>query len=80
MKTLELAVQGAGALDQTKIRDYPGSAKFDLPYGRGIKFDSKGLPPPFNFTVQTRSGKNELIWPKEVATTKLVYPRPNWTK
>lgn len=80
MKTLELAVQGAGTLDQTKIRDYLRSVKFDLPYGRGIKFDSKGLPPPFNFTVQTRAGKNELIWPKEVATTKLVFPRPDWSK
>ena len=80
MKSLEAAVQGANTLDNAKIRDYLRSAKFDLPYGMRIKFDSKGLPPPFNFTVQTRAGKNELIWPKEVATTKLVYPRPDWSK
>jgi branched-chain amino acid transport system substrate-binding protein len=80
MKSLEAGVQGAGTLDQKKIRDYMRSTKFDLPYGKGIKFDSRGLPPPFNFTVQTRGGKNELIWTKEVATGKLVYPRPEWSK
>jgi branched-chain amino acid transport system substrate-binding protein len=78
--TLELAVQGANTLDNRKIRDYLHSHSFDLPYGKGIKFDSKGLPPPFNFTVQTKGEANELIWPKEVATTKLVYPRPDWSK
>ena len=46
----------------------------------GIKFDSKRLLPLFNFTVQTQSGRCELIWPKEVATTKLVYPKPDWSK
>jgi branched-chain amino acid transport system substrate-binding protein len=80
MYTLEVAVQGAGTLDDKKIRDYLRSRPFDLPYGKGIKFDSRGLPPPFNFTVQTRGGKNEIIWPKEVATGKLVYPRPAWSK
>ena len=80
MYTLEIGVRGAGSLDNKAIRDYLRSRPFDLPYGKGIKFDSRGLPPPFNFTVQTRGGKNELIWPKEVATGKLVYPRPDWGK
>ena len=80
VKTLELAVQGAGTLDQKKIRDYLRTHKFDLPFGRGITFDSKGLPPPFSFSTQPTNGKVELLWPKEVATTKLVYPRPGWSK
>jgi hypothetical protein len=80
MKTLELAVQGAGALDQKKVRDYLRSNKFDLPYGRGITFDSRGLPLPFSFSTQTVNGEVELIWPKGVATTKFVYPRPGWSK
>jgi len=80
MRTLELAVQGAGSLEQKKIRDYLRSTKFDLPYGKGIIFDSKGLPPPFAFTTQTTGGQVELVWPKEVATTKLAYPRPPWSK
>lgn len=80
MQTLELAVQGAGSLDQKKIRDYLRSHKFDLPYGRGITFDSKGLPPPFAFGAQTTNNKIELVWPKEIATTQLVYPRTQWRK
>lgn len=80
MYTLEVGVQGAGTLENKAIRDYLRSRPFDLPYGKGIKFDSRGLPPPYNFTLQTRGGRNELIWPKAVATGKLVYPRPAWIK
>jgi branched-chain amino acid transport system substrate-binding protein len=80
MKTLELAVQGARTLDNKKIRDYLRSHKFDLPYGLGITFDDRGLPAPFCFGGQTKGGRQELVWPKEVATTKFVYPRPAWSK
>ena len=80
MYTLELAVQGAGTLDNKNIRDYLRSSKLDLPYGKGITFDSKGLPPPFCFTVQTIGGQNKLVWPKEVAASQMVYPRPEWGK
>jgi branched-chain amino acid transport system substrate-binding protein len=80
MKTLEMAVEGTKSFDDKKIRDYLRSRKFDLPYGKGISFDSKGLPSPFCYTIQTVNGENKLIWPKSVATTKLVYPRPDWSK
>jgi branched-chain amino acid transport system substrate-binding protein len=80
MKTLEVAVQGANTLDHLKIRDYLRSHKFDLPYKKGVTFDQKGLPPPFAYTTQTTGGQVELVWPKEIATTKLVYPRPPWSQ
>jgi len=80
INTLEIAVKGAGTLDNTKIRDYLRSRPFDLPYGKGIKFDSRGLPPAFALTVQTVKGENKLILPKDLAQTKLVYPRPQWSK
>jgi branched-chain amino acid transport system substrate-binding protein len=80
MKTLELAVQRAGTLDDKKIRDYLRSHKFDLPYGKGITFDKRGLPPPFCFGGQIKGGWQELVWPKEVATTEFVYPRPAWSR
>ena len=80
MKTLELAVEGTGSLDHKKIRDYLRSNTFDLPYGQGIRFDSRGLPPPYAFMTQTTKGRVELVWPKDVATTELVYPRPAWEK
>ena len=80
MYTLEQGVKGANSLDDTKIRDYLRSRPFDLPYGKAVKFDARGLPAPFNFTVQTKDGKNEAIWPKDAATGKLAYPRPAWGK
>jgi branched-chain amino acid transport system substrate-binding protein len=80
VKTLELAVQGAGTLDNTKIRDYLRSHTFDLPYMKGVVFDKAGLPQPYGYVVQTTNGRLELIWPKSVATVKLVYPRPPWGK
>jgi branched-chain amino acid transport system substrate-binding protein len=80
IKTLELGVQGAGTLDNKKIRDYLRSTKFDLPYGKGIRFDQRGLPPPTIFCTQVTGGQVELLWPKEVATTNLAYPRPPWRK
>ena len=80
MKTLELAVQGTGTLDDRQIRDYLRSHKFDLPYGNGITFDKRGLPLPFCFGGQIRGGRHELVWPKEIATTKYIYPKPPWGK
>jgi len=80
MYSLEIAVKGAGTLDNTKIRDYLRSRPIDLPYGKGIRFDSRGLPSPYALTVQTVQGQNKLLLPKESAQTKLVYPRPQWSK
>jgi branched-chain amino acid transport system substrate-binding protein len=78
MKSLEVAVQGAGTLDNAKVRDYLRSRKFDLPYGNGISFDKRGLPAPFCYTVLTTGGQNRVVWPKDLATTKAVYPKPPW--
>ncbi len=80
MYTLEQGVRGAGTLDNKKIRDYLRSRPFDLPYGKSVRFDARGLPAPFAYTVQTTGGQNKLVWPKELAQTKIVYPRPDWTK
>ena len=80
MKTLELAVEGAKTLDNTRLRDYLRTHKFDLPYGLGITFDRRGLPPPFAYAVQTTKGAVEVVWPRSVATTKFVYPRPPWSR
>jgi branched-chain amino acid transport system substrate-binding protein len=80
LKSLEVAVEGAKTLDNTKLRDYFRSGTFDFPYGTGIKFDDKGLPPPYSIVTQTTGGRNEIIWPVSQASTKLVYPKPPWTK
>ena len=65
VKTLEVAVQGAGTLDNTKIRDYLRSRSFDLPYKKGVTFDKAGLPAPYGYVVQTTNGRVELDLAKE---------------
>jgi hypothetical protein len=80
MYSLEIALKGSGTLDNTKIRDSFRSRAIELPYGNGIKFDSRGFPSPYTLTVQTVQGQNKLLLPKESAQTKLVYPRPAWGK
>ena len=47
---------------------------------KGVAFDKAGLPPAFAYTVQTTNGQVELIWPKNIATAALVYPRPAWSR
>jgi branched-chain amino acid transport system substrate-binding protein len=79
MYALEQGVKGAGTLDDTNIRDYLRSQPIELPFGK-VKFDATGLPAPLIFTVQTRGGTNEIVWPKDVANGKLSYPRPAWGK
>lgn len=76
MRTLELAVKGAGSLDQDKIREYLATQTFDLPYGRGIRFDHRGLAPTTVISAQILNGQVAVVHPLEMATTKLVYPRP----
>jgi hypothetical protein len=80
MHSLEIAVKGTGTLDNTKIRDCLQSCPIDVPYGKGIQFDSRGLPSPYALTVQTLQEQKKLLLPKESAQTKLVYPRPAWGK
>jgi branched-chain amino acid transport system substrate-binding protein len=78
MKTLEVAVEGTKSLDNTKLRNYLHEGTFDFPYGTGIKFDERGLPPPYAIVTQTTEGRNEVIWPVSQASTKLIYPKPKW--
>jgi len=78
VKSLQLAVEAAGKIDQDAIRNALSTKTFDTPYGRGIKFDERGLPPPYIFVVQVINGKVELLFPKNVATAQIVYPRPAW--
>jgi branched-chain amino acid transport system substrate-binding protein len=80
MNTVEQAVEGAKSLDNAVIRDYLRSHKFDLPYGKGIGFNKAGLPSPYVFITQFAGGQIGVVWPKEVATTKLTYPRPPWAR
>jgi branched-chain amino acid transport system substrate-binding protein len=77
MQVLGQAVEGAGGLDQTKIRDWLRANTVNTIAGP-MKLDEKGLPPPIKLTTQIIDGKVELIWPSDVRTAEPVYPKPAW--
>jgi len=51
-----------------------GPVKF-ISYGK--KTQQNKLP---TFLVQWINGKLETVWPKEVSTTKYMYPVPAWNE
>lgn len=79
LQTLSQGVEGAKSLDQTKIRDWLKSNPVNTICGK-MTFNDKGLPHPINFCTQIIDGKVELVWPRDIATAKPVYPKPQWKK
>jgi branched-chain amino acid transport system substrate-binding protein len=77
VQTLELAVEGAKSLDQTKIRDWLKTHEVKTIAGN-FKFDDRGLPKPFVYLTQVIDGNVELIWPPDMRTHEPVYPKPAW--
>jgi len=77
MQTLSQGVEGAGSLDQTKIRNWLKSNTVNTIAGP-MSFDEKGLPKPIDFCTQVINGQVELVWPKAVRTHAPVYPKPAW--
>lgn len=77
MQALQLGVEGAKSLDQTKIRDWLKANTINTIAGP-MKFDDRGLPPPINFCTQVINQKVELIWPKDIRTADPAYPKPPW--
>jgi branched-chain amino acid transport system substrate-binding protein len=79
MQTLSQGVEGAKSLNQTKIRDWLKTHEVKTIAGP-MKFDKQGLPKPINFCTQIQKGQVQLIWPKNIATAKPIYPKPPWKK
>lgn len=76
-QALQRGVEGAGALDQTAIRDWLRSNPITTVAG-AFSFDEMGLPPAYNFLTQIIDGQVELVWPPDVRTHEPVYPKPAW--
>jgi branched-chain amino acid transport system substrate-binding protein len=76
------AVEKAGTLDQTKIRDIMATEKFDTILGP-TWFDQNHLLAVEAHTGevgQWQNGVFEVIGPPEKATAKPLYPKPPWPK
>lgn len=79
MITAGEAIQQAGSTDPEKIRtalrNYK-QTKTIMPW-KGIKFDAGGQNEEASGVIeQMISGRYELLWPADAATTKLVWPAP----
>lgn len=74
-QVLGLAVEGAGSLDDTEIRDWLKSNEIET-IGGSFTFDERGLPEPYSYATQVLDGVPELVWPPDVATTEPAYPIP----
>ncbi len=78
IQILAAAIEKAGTLDTTKIRDAISATDMMTVMGK-IKFRPNGtLIDPCPAVVQWLAGDQKLVWPKEFRETPFVYPTPPW--
>ncbi|NWJ49046.1 MAG: amino acid ABC transporter substrate-binding protein [Chloroflexi bacterium] len=76
----QYALEKAGTLDPTKVRDTLAGLDIMTFYGQ-IKFDDRGANIYKPMVVeQWQSGKKVTVWPNDVAETKMLFPTPAWDK
>jgi len=76
--TMTQAIERAGAIDRELVKNALYKGSFKSPAGN-ITFDERGFPNNGAFTVQMQQGgKVVVVWPKEAATGKLIWPSPSW--
>lgn len=74
---LEQAIDKAGTLNRKKLRDVIASEEFSTINGP-IKFSGPENSKTPSMWLQWQKGELEIVWPSEVATAKLLFPKPNW--
>jgi branched-chain amino acid transport system substrate-binding protein len=78
IQTLAAAIEKAGTLDTTKIRNALAAIDTMTVVGK-VKFRPNGtVIDTCNATVQWQGGKQKLIWPNEFKEASLIYPTPPW--
>lgn len=78
IQILAAAIEKAGTLDTTKIRDAIAATDMMTVMGK-VKFRPNGtLIDPCPVVVQWLAGDRKLVWPKEFRETPFVYPIPSW--
>lgn len=75
LQVMEQAVEGAGTLDQEKLRDYVTNRTFDTVNGP-MAYDEDRIPTYNAIVVQFTNGHNEVVWPPERATAEPIIPMP----
>jgi branched-chain amino acid transport system substrate-binding protein len=79
VQALANAIEKAGTLDRTKIRDALAATNMMTVIGP-LKFRPDGTGVVIYFCVQWQKGKQEVIFPKEYATAPFIYPMPKWSE
>jgi len=78
VQILAAAIEKAGTLDTTRIRDAIAATDMMTLVGK-VKFRPDGTAiDPCPASVQWLSGSQKLVWPKEFRETSFVYPMPGW--
>jgi branched-chain amino acid transport system substrate-binding protein len=78
-QVLEQAIEKVGSLDKEKIREYIANNEFQTINGPAKFTGSENLQMP-SMILQWQKGELEIVWPKETATAKALYPKPDWPK
>jgi branched-chain amino acid transport system substrate-binding protein len=73
------AIEKAGTLDREAIRDAIAATNMTTVVGP-VTFNTDGTGNVLNPLIQWQNGKQELVWPPEHASAKLVYPAPPFDK
>jgi branched-chain amino acid transport system substrate-binding protein len=75
------AIEKAGSLDPTKVRDALAAIDLSTFYGR-VKFDSRGVNTfkPMAVEQYQPDGNKYTVWPADVAEKGALYPMPGWDK
>jgi branched-chain amino acid transport system substrate-binding protein len=79
VQILAAAITKAGALDRDKVRDAIAATNMETVIGP-VRFRPDGTGIVQSVFDQWVKGRQELVWPREAATTPLVYPAPPFDK
>jgi len=71
------AIGRAGRLDAGAIRDAMAATNMETVMGP-VRFRPDGTGIVTTVWVQWQAAKQELVWPKDLGGTRLVYPAPPW--
>jgi len=75
------AIEKAGTLDPTKVRDALAALDLMTYYGR-VKFDARGVNiyKPMAVEQYQPDGSKYTVWPSDVAEKPALYPMPAWDR
>ena len=79
VQILAAAIEKAGTLDRDAIRDAIAATNMSTVIGP-VSFKADGTGNVLNPLVQWIDGKQQLVWPADMATAKFVYPAVDFSK